>query len=270
MDSTTVAMIEDEPSHEIYARIIGKDASKIIVSKQTTGRNGTSSSLDSATATATAAAAAAAVYSDSSDSRKSAIIPLDNSIPEPLRTSASASASASASCVTQSHIESKGIHSFASVYQRAMTSNPDNDSNNSHNNQNNRSKHHHHQQQQQTTVARKTTLTLDKNNKGFQLLTKMGFCEEQGGLGKARQGTLTPIHPKYNVGGKGLGLLVRLPIPIPRSTKDNNNYDMLVKKETKGQRRKRMQEAAKKDQMRNKRARMLINSDLPDEYTAFL
>ena len=263
-------MIEDEPSHEIYARIIGKDASKIIVSKQTTGRNGTSSSLDSATATATAAAAAAAVYSDSSDSRKSAIIPLDNSIPEPLRTSASASASASASCVTQSHIESKGIHSFASVYQRAMTSNPDNDSNNSHNNQNNRSKHHHHQQQQQTTVARKTTLTLDKNNKGFQLLTKMGFCEEQGGLGKARQGTLTPIHPKYSVGGKGLGLVVRLPRPRPRSTKDNNNYDMLVKKETKGQRRKRMQEAAKKDQMRNKRARMLINSDLPDEYAAFL
>ena len=49
-------------------------------------------------------------------------------------------------------------------------------------------------------------LTFDKSNKGFQLLKKLGFHEEDGGLGKMRQGRLSPIEIKRKIDKRGLGV----------------------------------------------------------------
>jgi hypothetical protein len=49
-------------------------------------------------------------------------------------------------------------------------------------------------------------LALTSSNcRGFKLLTKMGWKEEEGGLGKRRQGPLIPVRPHGNHKQRGLG-----------------------------------------------------------------
>ena len=47
---------------------------------------------------------------------------------------------------------------------------------------------------------------LNKSNKGFQILTKMGYRESEGGLGKYRQGRMIPIKIKPKLDCHGLGV----------------------------------------------------------------
>ena len=50
-------------------------------------------------------------------------------------------------------------------------------------------------------------ISINAANKGHLLLTKMGWKEHEGGLGKCRQGTLTPIRSVWKRDYKGLGLV---------------------------------------------------------------
>ena len=118
-------------------------------------------------------------------------------------------------------------------------------------------------------------LSIDQTNKGFQMLKQMGWKESEGGLGKERQGTLTPVKTSLKRDKKGIGSGERLMAKVTHGTNTRSSGAGAAgrgqsNQETKAARRLRMQMEAQKDQERNKRARLLITSDLPEEYLAYL
>ena len=139
-----------------------------------------------------------------------------------------------------------------------------------------------------------SALSLDKSNKGYQLLSNLGWKENEGGLGRNRQGSLEPIQTQYKTNKRGIGSGEKLPWkvthqfnPSNQHQKLNNGLSQNVNHSTKQsqrdtttqkniQQRKKMSNSGrdsqkyKKEEMDSKRARFLINSDLPSEYEAYL
>ena len=117
-------------------------------------------------------------------------------------------------------------------------------------------------------------LSIDQTNKGFQMLKLMGWKESEGGLGKERQGNLTPVKIFLKRDKKGIGSGERLMAKVTHTSSRSSGAGTAdrgqINKETKAARRLRMKMEAQKDQERNKRARLLITSDLPEEYLAYL
>jgi len=122
-------------------------------------------------------------------------------------------------------------------------------------------------------------LSIQSTNKGFQMLKQMGWKESEGGLGKERQGTLTPVKTFLKRDKKGIGSGEPLMAKVTHGKNTSSSgagaagrgqIDQPSRQETKAARRLRMKMEALKDQEREKRARLLITSDLPDEYFAYL
>lgn len=110
-----------------------------------------------------------------------------------------------------------------------------------------------------------SSLLLDPSNKGFKLLLKMGWREEDGGLGKHRQGTLLPIKTVLKKGKHGLGASNR---KEERITHKSMNMEVVVheRKRTKAERKKsqRLEQAQSGQEMR--RIRMMLRTDISDEH----
>jgi hypothetical protein len=109
-------------------------------------------------------------------------------------------------------------------------------------------------------------ISLTKNNKGHKLLTQMGWKEEEGGLGRCRQGTLTPIRTVWKRDSKGLGVVKAK----ARVTHIPSFSKAKVRTETKAERKRRKRLEAEKESLKQKSVRVLLNSDLPPEYDDFL
>eukprot|EP01083_Nonionella_stella_P060645 158269_1 len=222
--SNNPTMIEEEPSHELYLNIIGKDSAKISPNSSTTTLRTQFSSSRRGTSTG-----------NSASIRTPTIIPSNDYQTK----------------TTKPNIDFKNKNSFASVYRRALSSS------NTHNS--------YHSSQ----------LSLDRKNKGYQILTKLGFKERDGGLGKNRQGGISPVKTILKFDKRGLGSGKRSTPKVThhqhttlKSTPDVNVT--LNKKETKGERKRRLKKEMQTEQMKEKRARMMINSELSDEYGVFL
>ena len=130
-------------------------------------------------------------------------------------------------------------------------------------------------------------LSIDQTNKGFQMLKRMGWKESEGGLGKKRQGKLTPVKTILKRDKRGLGSRKAPSAKVTHTTtrtttnasasatdgghgrNTNGRYEE-PRQETKAQRRHRVIMEAEKDKWRDKRARLLIASDLPEELLAYL
>lgn len=106
-----------------------------------------------------------------------------------------------------------------------------------------------------------SSLSLDASNKGFKLLHKMGWKETDGGLGKQRQGTLTPIKTVIKNDKCGLGRKRQ-----EKQVTHQQETSVEQPKETKAQRKRRKKMEHEKEQHRQKRARMLLRTDVSDEY----
>jgi len=120
-------------------------------------------------------------------------------------------------------------------------------------------------------------LSLDKSNRGFQLLTKMGWRENEGGLGRNRQGTLMPVktclkHDKKGIGSRsrsGKAIEAKVTHVLHRTNK--NDVDKGQKNISRSEKRRiAILEKHQEDKLESKRARMMINSDLPEEYYKYL
>lgn len=211
-------VIEDEPSHEIYANLIGKSFASIITPHPST-----------------------ALMQRSQDNYTSVIPPTDCE-------SSTAPFSSTAARMEQikegTNDSGYNQNSIADVYRRAFSS---------------------------ASSPALSQISLSKKNKGYQLLTKMGFEEKDGGLGKNRQGQVTPMKTMLKLDRRGLGSGKRL---IPRVTHRrryrHHNLKSTIEKETKGTRRRRLKDEAEKERMKQKRARLMMNSDLPEEYGVYL
>lgn len=221
-------IIEDEPSHEIYASLIGKNASTILgeplSSSNKTRRNHSllqQKALPLSSATA-------------------AIIPLSNDEEESYNTPSQSSAS--------SRTKRKKNPQPAEIYKRAFSPT--------------------------YNAPTLSQLSLDKKNRGFQMLTKMGFNEKDGGLGKHRQGQMVPVKTILKLDRKGLGSGRRKIAKVTHKFKngadcgDNNNNN--GRKLTKSERKRLAKLERDKEQMKAKRARMIISSELDDKYGVFL
>jgi len=224
-------MIEDELSHEIYAGIIGKDVSKII-----------SNSSSSQSMSLPPLPHYHRKNFSLSNSKYSVLIPLSSN---------ETSSSSSSSSLPPSHNKMKC--SFLDLYHGSLAS--------------------------QKEISQ---LSLDRTNKGFQMLTNMGFKESEGGLGRSRQGKLAPVKTTLKLDKRGVGSGKRLTAKVThfisktgkskaaassaRTGDDGKDHG----RETKAQRRQRQKKELVKEQLREKKARMLINSDLCPAYNGYL
>lgn len=108
-----------------------------------------------------------------------------------------------------------------------------------------------------------TSLSLDESNKGYKMLRSLGWHESQGGLGKRRQGTLTPVKTRIKNDKHGVGVNKT---EARVTHKPHRPASEAPKATTKAQRRRQRKEAHVKEQQRAKRARMLLRTDVSDDY----
>lgn len=116
-----------------------------------------------------------------------------------------------------------------------------------------------------SSPAKLSSLTLDASNKGYQMLSRsMGWKESDGGLGRNRQGSLTPIKTQLKKFKSGLGYekksLSRVthtqPFHCKSGVSERNNS------ETKSKKRKLKGKEAERERIREeKRLRIMLNSD---------
>lgn len=222
-------VIEEEPSHEIYANVVGLKLTNLChstISKSTrapTIRDSTSSGSDCTCSTrATDCTVKQEVeginvpyqHDKSTDTRSThangvVLIPLGEDL-------------------------NKNRHSdaFCSIYRKRLA--------------------------EPLPSSSTSQISLDKSNKGFRLLEKMGWKEIQGGLGSRRQGILEPIQTTLKNDKRGIGSVKKLPSKVTHLMGRNKQ-----KQQTSlGTDAVILQDGAS----RSKKARMLITSDLPDEY----
>lgn len=105
-------------------------------------------------------------------------------------------------------------------------------------------------------------ISLDKSNKGFAMLSRMGWKEENGGLGKRRQGTMTPVKTMLKSDRKGLGSGNANEWKISHRSRINVRDKALAN----GSRKRSAQELAAKEKSRTKMARMLLRTDVSEEF----
>jgi hypothetical protein len=108
-----------------------------------------------------------------------------------------------------------------------------------------------------------SSLSLGPSNKGFKLLTSMGWKEHEGGLGKRRQGNLTPVKTQIENDKRGLGRGRKME---ERVTHHPHEKASVRVRETKTQRKRRRKAETEKEQRSEKRVRMLLRTDVSDEY----
>ena len=108
-----------------------------------------------------------------------------------------------------------------------------------------------------------SSLSLDPSNKGFKLLTSMGWREHEGGLGKRRQGTLTPVKTQIKNDKRGLGKGRKKEERVTHHPHEKASVEV---QETKAQRKRRRKAEREREQRREKRVRMLLRTDVSDEY----
>ena len=245
-------VIEDEPSHEIYANLIGKKVTDIITQPSSTSLlcNNTSSSEGRGHRQAVAAVPAALPlsptvipnkYDDDSDNNDN----IDNNDSHPTNKKLRNSNSP--------ENDDSNHKTNVQVYKRAFSSN--------------------------YNAPTLSQLSLNHKNKGFQLLTKMGFHEKEGGLGRHRQGRLTPMKTILKFDRRGLGSGKKKEAKVTHRLGDDNNGKKnnggVNKKQqnlhlTKSERKRLAKLERNKEQMKAKKARMMISSVLDDKYGVFL
>jgi hypothetical protein len=109
-----------------------------------------------------------------------------------------------------------------------------------------------------------SALSLDQSNKGFKLLAQLGWNEDEGGLGKQRQGTLAPVKTCLKNDRYGIGAGRK---KVSRIThRPHQPAQAFTAKVSKGRRRQLRIAEREQEQRRGKRARMLLRTDVNDEY----
>ena len=114
---------------------------------------------------------------------------------------------------------------------------------------------------QNNVVVSSSTMTrqgisMDCSNKGYQMLSKMGWNKKDGGLGKRRQGRMNPTsivkHDKVGLGS------------FPPTNKTTSTVQKHSHMETKALKRRRQKEELEHKKKKEKQIRIMLRSDIPD------
>lgn len=130
-----------------------------------------------------------------------------------------------------------------------------------------------------------TSLSLDNSNKGYAMLSAMGWSEDGGGLGKSRQGTMLPVKTALKMDKRGLGSGTarrrgKRPGQGNAEARITHKHDDIEAaagrkkgseadrshRESKAERKKRQKQEAEKASRDDRRARLMLRSDIPPEY----
>eukprot|EP01083_Nonionella_stella_P044572 119994_1 len=105
----------------------------------------------------------------------------------------------------------------------------------------------------------------------------MGWREHEGGLGRNRQGTLMPVKTCLKQDKNGLGSrsksgkTIHAKVTHDLRKADKNDVEKGQQNISRSDKRRiAIREKYQEDQLESKRARMMINSDLPEEYYKYL
>ena len=121
----------------------------------------------------------------------------------------------------------------------------------------------------QRALASNTTrscLKLDHSNKGFRLLSQLGWKENEGGLGRRRQGNLEPIKTMLQRNKMGLGAAAAVGskmkarithLPKPPKTMHRPNQHV-------GKKFREREQAS--SSCRDKEIRFMLRTDVSEEY----
>mmetsp|Transcript_13362 Transcript_13362/g.18381 ORF Transcript_13362/g.18381 Transcript_13362/m.18381 type:complete len:247 (-) Transcript_13362:133-873(-) len=105
-----------------------------------------------------------------------------------------------------------------------------------------------------------SSLKLDKSNKGYKLLSQMGWKEQDGGLGKHRQGVIRPVQAAYKVDKRGLG------IPPKQFKRKKDHPETNVVPMSKAKRRQLEKERNAREKLKEKRIKMALRTDVSCDY----
>lgn len=128
-----------------------------------------------------------------------------------------------------------------------------------------------------------TSLSLDKSNKGYAMLSAMGWSEESGGLGRTRQGEMLPVKTKLKMDKRGLGSsatrrrkqsaqgtikarITHRHDDIEAAAGRDNSSGARNSGETKTERKKRKKKETEKALRDDRLVHMMLRSDIPPEY----
>jgi len=108
-------------------------------------------------------------------------------------------------------------------------------------------------------------LKLDQSNKGFRLLSQLGWRENEGGLGRRRQGNLEPVKTalKRNKKGLGAGPKVKARITHQESPKPPKAIQRQQKRCRKRERELEREQSLSRD----KDIRFMLRTDVSEEYS---
>ena len=124
-------------------------------------------------------------------------------------------------------------------------------------------------------------ITLPASNRGYQLLSRMGW-KKGDGLGIEKEGILHPIATEFKTDRTGLGRhkkkkrITHFPAHgIGNSSEAKRMQDVLGKKRKTEEKltaemKKETMEKRKKEMQREKKLRAEVYSDLPDEYQKYM
>jgi hypothetical protein len=117
-------------------------------------------------------------------------------------------------------------------------------------------------------LASSTTLSclkLDQSNKGFRLLSQLGWRENEGGLGRRRQGNLEPVKTalKRNKMGLGAEPTMKARITHQESPKPPKTIQSQQKRCRKRERELEREQSLSRD----KDIRFMLRTDVSEEYS---
>lgn len=124
-----------------------------------------------------------------------------------------------------------------------------------------------------TNPIQYSSLSLNQTNcrKGFSLLEKMGWKEQDGGLGKRRQGSLCPIATKRNLNQRGLGsekrpLVGKITHLPPSSSKKQKGDQQQGPKLSKAERKRIKRKKEERQKRSDIQVKQMLRTDLSEEY----
>ena len=117
-----------------------------------------------------------------------------------------------------------------------------------------------------------SSISIDSKNKGFRMLQNLGWRETDGGLGRKRQGSLTPIKTQLKRNKRGLGArgscskarVTHFPVSVA------SKADEAIRKASAQSNKRAKRIEIEKKILREKQLASSIRSNLPPEYDAFL
>lgn len=224
-------VIEEEPSHEIYANVVGLKVTNL---SHTTYNSTLNATICNSSSECCSTHAPNSIHVQQQLETHAGLVSIDSLPADHMDTNSNNANGVLFPIFGEDLLNAKSpIDKSLSVYRKRLAESP--------------------------ASSSMSQISLDQTNKGFRILEKMGWKEIQGGLGSRRQGMIAPIKTTLKRDKRGIGSGKQTSPKVTHTMRRERKQNPLVTDRT-------FVDGAR----RSKKARMLITSELPEEYLAYL